>query len=105
MLDAVLRAAVTPAHRGVGAKRSRPANAPEEKPQSKPVAMNRARRLQRVFGVELEGCARCGGKLRIIASNEEPEVIAHIMAQLERGGRAWPSGARHAGSGSFAALY
>jgi hypothetical protein len=32
--------------------------------------MSWARRLKRVFGVEIEGCARCGGKLRIIASIE-----------------------------------
>jgi hypothetical protein len=32
----------------------------------------RHRRLKRVFGVEIERCARCGGKLRIIASIEEP---------------------------------
>lgn len=46
--------------------------------------MNWARRLKRVLGIEIEGCARCGGKLRIIASIEEPEVIAKILAHLER---------------------
>jgi len=35
-----------------------------------------ARRLKRVFGIEIEGCARCGGRLAIIASVEEPQVIA-----------------------------
>ncbi len=39
-----------------------------------------ARRLKRVFGVEVEVCARCGGKLKIIASIEEPEVIAKILS-------------------------
>jgi hypothetical protein len=48
------------------------------------VAMNWAKRLKRVFGVEIEGCARCGGKLRIIASIEEPAVIARILAHLEK---------------------
>jgi hypothetical protein len=43
-----------------------------------------ARRLKRVFGIEIEGCARCGGKLAIIASIEEPEVIAKILSHLER---------------------
>ena len=46
--------------------------------------MNWARRLKRVFGIEIEGCSRCGGKLRVIASIEEPEVIAKILAHLER---------------------
>lgn len=70
------------------------------------VAMNWARRLKRVFGIEIEGCARCGGKLKIIASIEEPEVIAKMLAHLEKtapdqyqaerplGARAPPSQAR-----------
>jgi hypothetical protein len=29
--------------------------------------MSWARRLKRVFGIEIEDCARCGGKLRVIA--------------------------------------
>jgi hypothetical protein len=41
-------------------------------------------REQRVFGIEIEGCVRCGGKLKIIASIEEPEVIAKILAHVER---------------------
>jgi hypothetical protein len=55
-------------------------------PRSTPrhVAMSWARRLKRVFGIEIEGCARCGAKLAIIASIEEPEVIARILAHLEQ---------------------
>ena len=33
--------------------------------------------------MEIEGCVRCGGKLRIIASIEEPEVIAKILSHLQ----------------------
>jgi len=40
-----------------------------------------------LFGIEIEDCARCGGKLRVIASIEEPEVIAKILAHLERTAR------------------
>ncbi len=46
--------------------------------------MNWAKRLKRVFGIDIEACARCGGKLRAIASIEEPEVIAKILVHLER---------------------
>lgn len=46
--------------------------------------MNWARRLTRVFGIVIEDCARCGGKLKIIASIQEPEVIAKILAHLEK---------------------
>jgi len=48
------------------------------------VAMTWAQRLKRVFGVEIEACTRCGGKLAIIASIEEPEVVAKILAYLEK---------------------
>jgi len=69
-----LRAAVTPAHRGPGASKE---SSSSDKPSSIPrhVAMNWARRLKRVFGIEIEGCARCGGKLRIIASISVPPWI------------------------------
>jgi hypothetical protein len=77
-----LRAAVTPAQRGIGAKQP-PADAAKP-PTPRHVAMNWARRLKRVFGIEIEACARCGGKLKIIASIEEPQVIAKILSHLER---------------------
>jgi len=48
------------------------------------VAMSWARRLQRVFGIEIEACARCGGNLKIIASIEEPAVIARILVHRDR---------------------
>ena len=51
------------------------------------VAMSWARRLKRVFGVEIESCARCSGQLKIIASIEEPQLIAKILSHLERAGR------------------
>ena len=48
--------------------------------------MNWARRLKRVFGIEIEQCAGCGGRLKVIASIEEPELIERILAhRRERG--------------------
>jgi hypothetical protein len=56
-----LRAAVTPAHRGVGAPQpSTPAGEQKNPPTPWHVAMNWARRLKRVFGIDIEACARCG---------------------------------------------
>ena len=78
-----LRAAVTPAHRGVGAPRPPSAADPAKLATAGPAAMNWARGLKRVFGIEIEGCASCGGKLAIFASIEEPQVIAKILARLE----------------------
>jgi hypothetical protein len=40
--------------------------------------------LLKLFGIEIEGCARCGGKLKILASIEEPQVIAKILWHLQR---------------------
>jgi hypothetical protein len=77
-----LRAAVTPAHRGMGA--APPPTDPVRPPTPRHVALSWARRLKRVFGIEIEGCVRCGGQLRIIASIEEPEVIAKILSHLQR---------------------
>jgi len=33
-----------------------------------------------VFGIEIEQCAGCGGRLQVIASIEEPELIERILA-------------------------
>jgi len=46
--------------------------------------MSWSKRLKRVFGIDIEACARCGGKLKVIASIEEPAVIARILAHLEK---------------------
>ncbi|MGQ0430748.1 MAG: hypothetical protein ACT4UQ_12520 [Gammaproteobacteria bacterium] len=53
-------------------------------PTPRHVAMSWAARLKRVFRIGIERCARCGGWLEIIASIEQPAVIARILAHLER---------------------
>jgi hypothetical protein len=79
------RSAVTPAQRGRGAATPPVSGADPTKPSTpRHVAMSWARRLKRVFGVEIECCARCGGQLKIIASIEEPQLIAKILLHLER---------------------
>lgn len=80
---AALRAAITPAGRGPGA-RGRPATV--ECPTAKHVAMSWARRLKRVFGIDIEQCARCGGRLTVIASIEDPELITRILAHRQERG-------------------
>jgi hypothetical protein len=37
-----------------------------------------------VFAIEIDTCTRCRGRLRAIASIEESEVIARILAHRER---------------------
>jgi hypothetical protein len=68
------------------------------RPTSKHVALTWAARLKRVFGIEIEQCVRCGGRLKVIASIEEPELIERILThRRERGEEdapAAPLGAR-----------
>jgi hypothetical protein len=45
--------------------------------------MTWAQRLKRVFAIEIETCRRCGGKLRVIASIEDPALIERILAHCE----------------------
>jgi hypothetical protein len=80
---AAFRAAVTSASRGPGL-RSRAGTAKSRMPRH--VAMTWTRRLKRVFAIDIERCARCGGRLRVIASIEEPALIARMLAhRRERG--------------------
>jgi len=79
-----LRAAVTPAGRGLGKKPREEEEGADKPATPRHVAMNWAKRLKRVFGIDIEACARCGGKLKVIASIEESAVIAKILAHLER---------------------
>ena len=44
--------------------------------------MSWARRLKRVFAIEIERCQRCGRRLAVIASIEEPALIERILAHL-----------------------
>jgi hypothetical protein len=74
---AALRSAITPEGRGAGATKRA---VPPERPASQAVRMTWARRLKRVFGIEIERCVRCGGRLKVIASIEEPEPIERILA-------------------------
>jgi hypothetical protein len=74
-----LRAAITPAGRGRGARHDA-----AERPVPKHASMTWAQRLKRVFAIEIETCRRCGGKLRVIASIEDPELIERILAHLDQ---------------------
>ena len=61
-------------------------------PPPRQVAMTWARRLKRVFGIAIQRCARCSGRLEIIVSIEEPAVVARILAhRRERDGEESPA--------------
>ena len=71
-----LRAAVTPCGRGQGA---RPREGAGEGGAPKALRMTWMQRLKRVFAIEIETCQRCGGKLEVIASIEDAELIGRIL--------------------------
>jgi len=77
--NAARRAAITPAGRGSGASRTPDPSTPKH------VELNCARRLKRVFGIEIEQCVRCGARLQVIASIEESEqILPHRRERVER---------------------
>ena len=41
-------------------------------------------RLKRMFGIDIETCERCDGKVKVIASIAAPAVIAHILKHLQQ---------------------
>ena len=41
-------------------------------------------RLKRVFAIDIDTCQRCGGPLKVIASIEDPELIANILSHLQQ---------------------
>jgi hypothetical protein len=44
--------------------------------------MTWARRLKRVFNIDIETCRACGGALKVIACIEDPIVIEKILNHL-----------------------
>ena len=53
-----------------------------EKPDEPLAPMTRMRRLKRVFAIDIETRPKCGGKLRVIARIENPDVIATIIEHV-----------------------
>lgn len=73
------RAQVTPARRGKRFSADVTATEPQ-----KHRAMTWARRLKRVFKIDIDVCEQCGGAVNIIACIERPYVIDRILSHLRR---------------------
>ena len=83
------RAQVTPARRG---KVKKPRSLDENQTSAEKLAsMTWAKRLKRVFNIDIETCNKCGGDVKIIASIEDPVVIRKILAHLDE--KVTPTGA------------
>ena len=72
------RAQITPNK----AKKSKPTKNNSGKGKGKRRSMTWAQRLKRVFGIDIETCHQCGGVVKIIASIEDPVVVAKILSHL-----------------------
>ena len=60
-----------------------PKREPRHEKPDKPLApMTWMRRLKRVFAIDIETRPKCGGKLRVIARIENPDVIATILEHV-----------------------
>ena len=47
-------------------------------------AMTWAQRLKRVYGIDIETCDKCGGRVKVIACIEDPVVIRKVLYHLEQ---------------------
>ena len=56
--------------------------APWQRQMPKTYSMTWAQRLKRVFAIDIEKCEKCGGRVRVIASIEDPDVIQKILKHL-----------------------
>jgi hypothetical protein len=77
------RTLVTPAKRGRGKRAKVPNEAQDQTPAEKQTSITWAKRLKRVFDIDIETCSECGDEVRIIASIEDPVVISKILAYLD----------------------
>ncbi len=74
-----LRVWVTPARRGKGRKAQKPEQAPDQTPAERRASITWAKRLKRVFHIDIETCSECGGAVKVIACIEDPVVIRKIL--------------------------
>jgi len=80
-----LRARVTPGGRARRCRGDTPKTASERR-----AALTWAQRLKRVFRVDIETCRRCGGRVKVIASIEDPGVVRQILDHLDQRARPPP---------------
>lgn len=80
------RVTIAPSGRGKGSKSHKTTEAGTEaearSPMEQRAAMTWARRLKRVFRIDITECEHCQGPVRIVASIEDPSVIKKILDHL-----------------------
>ena len=74
------RILVTPARRGKGRRKA----IGQDKTPERRTAMTWAQRLKRVFNIDVESCAYCGGPAKVIACIEDQQLIGKILSHLKK---------------------
>jgi hypothetical protein len=77
------RMTITPAKRGRGSSKAIDTELDDRTPMEQHVAMTWARRLKRVFNIDITECEQCKGPVKIIACIEDPIVIEKILNHLK----------------------
>lgn len=77
------RVTITPAKRGKGAHRTPNTETTDRTPMEQRAAMTWARRLKRVFGIDISECEKCKGPVKIVACIEDPLIIEKILSHLQ----------------------
>jgi hypothetical protein len=77
------RARVTLTKRGKRIRAGTSDAAEDRTPAERRAAMTWAKRLKRVFNIDIGVCGLCGGAVRIIGCIEDPVVIEKILTHLE----------------------
>jgi ribosomal protein S27E len=76
------RMSITPTNRGKGSRQQTQTEPDERTPMEKHASMTWARRLKRVFNIDITECEKCKGPVKVIACIEDPVVIEKILAHL-----------------------
>lgn len=65
-----------------GKKRRQKKTEDDRDEQERRIAMTWARRLKRVFEIDITTCDQCGGNVKVIACIEDPDVITKILSHI-----------------------
>ncbi|NDY95504.1 hypothetical protein G3I74_07185 [Wenzhouxiangella sp. C33] len=78
------RARITPARRGRGTKPTKSAQTEDRTPAEQRSAMQWAKRLKRVFQIDVETCPKCGGAVKVIASTRNGSTSGLLALRASR---------------------
>ena len=82
------RMTITSARRGKGTRQQHSPEVDDRTPMERHASMTWARRLKRVFKIDITECEQCKGAVKIIACIEDPVIIKKILDHLKAGERA-----------------